>query len=86
MNARGSVEQTAYKAGYRHYQWHDANRQRPVWVDVWYLAKDEAEELPLLYGLGQGSAAHNAEVAAPGVPFPLVVLSHGAFGAARDYR
>jgi hypothetical protein len=62
MNAWGSVEQTAYKAGHRHYQCHDANRQRPVWVDVWYPAKDEAEELPLHYELGQGSAAHNAIV------------------------
>jgi glycerol uptake facilitator-like aquaporin len=31
------TEQSEYKAGYRVYKWADARRQRPVWVDLWWV-------------------------------------------------
>ena len=52
---KGAEEQSEYKVGYRQYKWHDADRQRKVWVNVWYPAKDGCEEKPLVYGLGKGS-------------------------------
>jgi predicted dienelactone hydrolase len=82
---KGAEEQMEYKVGYRQYKWHDADRQRKVWVNVWYPAKDEFEEKPLVYGLGKGSVAFKADVSTRGVPFPLIVMSHGAMGSAREY-
>jgi len=37
------------------------------------------------YGLGHGSVAKDAGVAADSVSFPLVVISHGASGSAPNY-
>ena len=51
MNSIGATEQPGFRAGYRFYQWGDARRQRPVWVDVWYPAHDESSEQPISYSL-----------------------------------
>lgn len=75
----------AYKAGYRRFKWHDADRKRPVWADVWYPSTDRTEERVMLYGLGHGRAISAASVASAGSPFPLVVMSHGASGSAPNY-
>ena len=69
------TEQSGYKAGYRVYKWADARRQRPVWVDLWYPANDQSDERRISYGLGHGSVAKDAEMAADRVSFPLVVIS-----------
>jgi predicted dienelactone hydrolase len=75
----------AYKAGYRHFTWHDIDRNRPVWADVWFPSTDASEEQVIPFGLGQGRAIPSAGVAAQGAPFPLVVMSHGASGSASNY-
>lgn len=74
-----------YKAGYRRFKWHDADRNRPVWTDVWYPSTDPAEERAMPYGLWHGSAIRGAGVAAAEASFPLVVMSHGASGSAPNY-
>ena len=61
----------------------DFGQRRPVLVDVWYPASPAATELPYNYGLGHGHVAVSAD-AADSV-WPVIVLSHGAFGAARNY-
>jgi predicted dienelactone hydrolase len=75
----------ATKAGYRSFRWHDPERNRPVWPDVWYPSTDPSEERPMSHGLGQGCAIPGASVAADGAPFPLVVMSPGASGSASSY-
>jgi predicted dienelactone hydrolase len=71
-----------YDAGFRVVQRIDQHRQRPLMLDWWYpVAPGQAE--PYAYGLGRGRVAEAAEPLAG--PFPLVLLSHGAFGAARNY-
>jgi predicted dienelactone hydrolase len=74
-----------HKSGFREYRWHDSARERPVWVDVWYPAAADNAERPIIYGLGAGSAALDAPLDSSDAPLPLIVMSHGAFGAARDY-
>ena len=85
MNSIDAGAPAAYKAGYRHYKWHDTDRDRPVWADVWYPSTDESEERAMVYGLGQGSVVAGATVAASGAPFSLAVMSHGASGSAPAY-
>lgn len=72
----------AYDAGFRVVRLVDEARQRPLMLDWWYpVALGQAETYS--YGLGQG---HVAEAAQPlAGRYPLVLLSHGAFGAARNY-
>src|SRR5262249_35585392 len=76
-----------YKAGYRRFKWLDAERNRPVWADVWFPTEDDQKETPMHYGspLGEGSAISNPSFAADGSRFPLVVMSHGAFGSPSGY-
>ena len=79
---------SAYPCGYRVRWIRDPVRDRPVAVDLWYPAAPSVGGVPVAevafdYGLSVGSAAEGA-AAATGA-FPLVVLSHGAFGAARNY-
>jgi predicted dienelactone hydrolase len=50
---------------------------------VWHPAPSSVSETERDYGLGVGRTAEDAPVAAG--PLPLVVLSHGAFGAAPNY-
>lgn len=74
-----------HQAGFRQYQWRDSARKRPVWVDVWYPVAADTAEQPIVYGLGTGSAALDGALDSRDPPFPLIVMSHGALGAARDY-
>jgi predicted dienelactone hydrolase len=84
VNSLGAVRAT-FKAGYRRFKWHDADRNRPVWADVWFPSNDAADERVMPYGLGHGKAIPTAAVATDGAPFPLVVMSHGASGSAPNY-
>ncbi len=85
MNSIDSARQPTYKAGHRRYTWHDTDRDRPVWADVWYPSTDKADERPIAYGLGQGMVIADAGIATSGAPFALAVLSTGAFGSAPAY-
>ncbi len=72
-----------FACGYTTFWLHDAARSRPVVVDAWYPAAAPAAETVRSYGLGTGRAAEDAHPATGA--FPVVLLSHGAFGAARNY-
>ena len=72
-----------YPVGYAVLQTRDDARGRPIILDVWYPASADAEETALDYRPGSGIAAQDADTADG--RFPLVVMSHGAFGAARNY-
>ena len=74
---------SSYPAGLRKFAWHDAARRRPVMADVWYPARPGTIERKLSYGLGDGSVAEAAPIAE--AAFPLIVMSHGAGGSARNY-
>ncbi len=74
---------TPYACGYRTFRIDDRARARPVAIDVWYPALASAIEHPQDYGLGAGQVAEAADCAES--LFPLIVLSHGAFGSARNY-
>ncbi len=70
-------------AGYTILRIEDAARARPIIVDVWYPAPASATETPHTYGLSRGHVAVEAEVLDGA--HPLILLSHGAFGAASNY-
>ena len=70
-----------YAAGYQTLRIKDAN-ERPVALDIWFPAQ-AATETEHNYGISKGSVASPARVASN--RFPLVLLSHGAMGAAVNY-
>lgn len=74
---------SSYAAGLRSLAWYDAERRRPVMADIWYPALTGTTEHELSYGLGNGRVAENAAIADGS--FPLIALSHGAGGSARNY-
>ena len=74
-----------HKAGHRRFKWHDADRNRPVWADVWFPTADQRDEIAIPYGLGSGRVVPDAAVATADGSFPLVVLSPGASGSATNY-
>jgi len=49
------------------------------------MARFCAQAQPIVYGLGAGLAALEGALDSRDPPLPLIVMSHGAFGAARDY-
>jgi predicted dienelactone hydrolase len=72
-----------YPAGYSMVRAEDTVRGRPVIIDIWYPAMPAIVETPHDYGIGNGCVARDAP-AAEGL-HPVIILSHGAFGAARNY-
>lgn len=66
-------------AGYESTRIFDGDRS--IHLNVWYPADDK--ELPVNYGISAGSAATGAKPV--GEPLPIVLLSHGAMGAASNY-
>jgi predicted dienelactone hydrolase len=74
--------ETRYRAGYEALRITDPARTRPIQLDVWYPA--EADETTHRYGLlSTGRVAPGAPMAAG--RFPVILLSHGALGAATNY-
>jgi len=70
-----------HRAGFESSRITDSVRSRPIQIDVWYpTAADEAEHS---YGLGAGRVAQKAPIASG--RFPVVLLTHGALGAATNY-
>ena len=74
---------TTYPCGYRFLRLEDAVRARPVAIDVWYPSPSTGSETPHDYGLGAGRVVEGAP--AVDEAMPVIVLSHGAFGSARNY-
>ncbi|MGZ6543760.1 MAG: alpha/beta hydrolase family protein [Actinomycetota bacterium] len=74
---------TTYPCGYRSLRLEDAARARPVAIDVWYPSPSTGSETPHDYGLGAGRVVEGAP--AIDEALPVIVLSHGAFGSARNY-
>jgi len=69
--------------GYTTIRAEDPERSRPVLIDLWYPAAPGAVEAERDYGMARGRSALDAPVADGA--HALVLLSHGAFGAARNY-
>lgn len=84
MTTGALSSRAVYKAGYRRCPWHDAERDRPVWADVWYPSRDERDEQQIDYGLGRGSVIAGGSVAVD-ASFPLALVSPGASGSASNY-
>ena len=78
-----SSDSAGYACGFTSHLLDDTTRARPVAADLWYPAAAGAVEAAHDYGLGTGRTAVDAAPATG--PFPVLVLSHGAFGAARNY-
>ncbi len=76
----GALE--AMEAGFQTETFKDADRDRPVLIDWWYPVANQ-KTYAYDYGLGRGRVVVSGTVALG--KFPLVVLSHGAMGAARNY-
>jgi predicted dienelactone hydrolase len=72
-----------YSAGYAVVTAKDARRDRPILIDLWYPAESAVREAPYDYSPGFGFVAKDAASVEKNVP--IVLLSHGAFGAARNY-
>lgn len=71
----------AFSAGYQSIRMTDANN-RPIALDLWFPAKGVAEA-EHNYGISKGSVVTGATIA--GDHLPIVLLSHGAMGAAVNY-
>ena len=71
-----------WQAGFKLERFAYSAPKRLVLIDWWYPTS-EVNAVPFDYGLGQGRVVEQGAVA-PGL-HPLIVLSHGAFGAARNY-
>ena len=80
--AEPSEPSEQWKAGFKLERFAYSDPQRPVLIDWWYPAR-EGSPAVFDYGLGQGRVVEQGTLA-PGL-YPLIVLSHGAFGAARNY-
>lgn len=68
-------------AGYEQLQIRDETRDRPIHLDIWYPAASQEKEHN--YGISKGNVA--AGVSVVGTRLPIVLLSHGAMGAAANY-
>ena len=68
-------------AGYEQQRIRDESRDRPIQLDIWYPAASQEQVHD--YGISKGSVAAGAPVV--GTRLPVVLLSHGAMGAAANY-
>jgi predicted dienelactone hydrolase len=71
----------AQNAGYEVLRITDESRKRPIQIDVWYPTADK--EQTYNYGISKGNIAAKAKLATG--KFPMILLSHGAMGAASNY-
>lgn len=70
-----------FSAGYELLRITDESRKRPVQLDIWYPSTGAEKENN--YGISKGSVAKGANV--NGDKLPVILLSHGAMGAASNY-
>lgn len=73
---------SATESGFALESFTDVDRDRPVLIDWWYPVTGQAASR-FDYGLGQGRVVEGGTITAG--RFPLILLSHGALGAARNY-
>jgi len=73
---------SATQAGFRIESLSAPKQDHPILIDWWYPTQGQNAEA-INYGLGRGVAVEAGEIV-PG-RHPLVVLSHGALGAPRNY-
>ncbi len=72
--------------GWTRLEWRDAERERPLWADLWYPVAPDVAERPKHYVLTRGQVAEDAPIASNLIEkLPVVVLSHGSNGSAEDY-
>lgn len=75
-----------YHVGWTRLDWRDPERDRSVWVDLWYPAAPNVPQRPQHYVLTRGLVAKDAAFAPDlSANVPVVVLSHGSNGSAEDY-
>lgn len=79
----GDDVRNGFPAGYSVTRTWNTRSQRPVIIDLWYPAIPSSKAIPHDYGFGRGMVAEGAGPARG--HFPVILLSHGAFGAARNY-
>lgn len=77
-----SASASAMEAGFQLESFTDAQRSRPILIDWWYPVAGAAAS-PFNYGLGSGRVVEAGAIAEGA--FPLILMSHGALGAARNY-
>lgn len=70
-----------FSAGYEQLRITDKSRKRPIHLDIWYPSTGEEKENN--YGISKGSIAKGAILT--GNDLPVILLSHGAMGAASNY-
>jgi len=70
------------EAGFQIERFIDSGRERPILIDWWYPTQNEVAS-SFNYGLGTGRVAEAGTIVAG--KLPLILLSHGALGAARNY-
>ncbi len=68
-------------AGYEQLRITDDLRKRPIHLDIWYPSRGEEKENN--YGISKGSVVKGAKIT--GNKLPVILLSHGAMGAASNY-
>ena len=70
-----------FTAGYEQLRITDESRKRPVHLDIWYPSTSAEKENN--YGISKGNVAKGGTFA--GKKLPVILLSHGAMGAASNY-
>ena len=70
-----------FTAGYEQLRITDESRKRPVHLDIWYPST--SAEIENNYGISKGNVAKGGTFA--GKKLPVILLSHGAMGAASNY-
>ncbi len=70
-----------FSAGYEQLRITDESRKRQVHLDIWYPSMGEEKENN--YGISKGIVVKGASIS--GNKLPVILLSHGAMGAASNY-
>ena len=81
--AEDDVRRQSHPAGFIVLGTEGSAHSSPLILDIWYPADSIVQETPYPYGLGRGKVVEKAPLASG--RFPVIVLSHGALGAARNY-
>jgi predicted dienelactone hydrolase len=71
-----------YRVGFRDFEFHDADRDRPAYTAVWYpgLRPQSGAQKVMYMSAYEGRAYQDAAVDGSAAPYPLVMFSHGNQG------
>ena len=72
----------AMESGFQLESFEDRERNRPILIDWWYPTTGQ-DAIEFDYGFGTGHVVPDGEIESG--QFPLLLLSHGAMSAARNY-